>query len=153
MPQISETLKSRVSVRNALKLVTSGICLLGFAFNSFAIFDQFIGGKTITSSNLQPSVNGKLTAPAIVICRAVAFKTRRLSSNLSDYIENTLKLKDFFTASYLAKVKPDGTMDAIVIDQEFKPIYTAYSGTCYSLNTRFEVGKFNQKYPIASLFC
>ena len=136
-----------------LKLVTTVVCLVGFIFNSYAIFDQFVGGKTLLSSDIQPSANDKLTFPAIVICNSVAFKTRKLSSNLSDYIDNTLKLKEFFADWHLMSVTSDGTIEAVDIDQEFKPIYTAYYGTCYCLNTRFEVGRFVQRYPFKiSLF-
>ena len=150
LPKFPQYLASACKV---VKLVTCIACLMGFMFTTYKIFDQYAEGATLLSSDLYSSPNGKLTFPAVVICNSVAYNKRKLSSNLSDYVDNTLKLKDFFTSGYFFKVESDGSLSVMGIDQPFRAIYTAFYGTCYSLNTRYEVGKFVKMFPfVHSLF-
>ena len=56
----------------AVKFLTRIICFGGFVGNSFVIFKQFIGGKTLTSYDVQK--NTKLYLPSLTICSLSGYK-------------------------------------------------------------------------------
>ena len=129
---------------NLIKYATGLGCILGFIFNSYVIFEQYIGGKTLLSSDLQPSPDGSLMAPGIVICSHRAFKTDHLTTNIADFKKNTMALSDFLTEAFFLTAdhrSPHGNgVNRILNDKEkLKAIYSAQFGTCYFLNTRFQV--------------
>ena len=126
-----------------MKYATGLGCMLCFILNSYIIFDEYIGGKTLLSSDLQPSTDGHLMAPGILICSSRAYKTKSLVTDMADYKKNTMALDDFLIAAYYLD---DDSHDVNSIGKLFKPIYTPHYGTCYSLNTRFWVSKFVPPY-------
>ena len=122
-----------------IKYATGLGCMLGFIPNSYIIFDEYNGGKTLLSSDLPPSTGGHLMAPGILICSSRAYKTKSLVTDMADYKKNTMALDDFLIAAYYLD---SDSRDVNSMDKLFKPIYTPHYGTCYSLNTRFWVSKF-----------
>ena len=74
--------------------VTTALILFGlFCANSYMIFEQYIGKKMVTSSNVVVIETEKQTLPAIVICRENAFTDgKKDMSKLDAFLNNTLSL-------------------------------------------------------------
>ena len=74
--------------------VTTALILFGlFCANSYMIFEQYIGKKMVTSSNVVVVETERQTLPAIVICRENAFTDgQKDMSKLDAFLNNTLSL-------------------------------------------------------------
>ena len=74
--------------------VTTALILFGlFCANSYMIFEQYIGKKTVTSSNIVAVETNMQVMPAIVICRENAFTdVTKDMSKLDAFLDNTLSL-------------------------------------------------------------
>ena len=74
--------------------VTTALILFGlFCANSYMIFEQYIGKKMVTSSNVVVVETDRQTLPAIVICRENAFTDgKKDMSKLDAFLNNTLSL-------------------------------------------------------------
>ena len=74
--------------------VTTALILFGlFCANSYMIFEQYIGKKMVTSSNVVVVETERQTLPAIVICRENAFTDgKKDMSKLDAFLNNTLSL-------------------------------------------------------------
>ena len=74
--------------------VTTVLVLFGlFCANSYMIFEQYIGKKMVTSSNVLVVKNNIQAMPAIVICRENAFTdVTKDMSKLDAFLDNTLNL-------------------------------------------------------------
>ena len=74
--------------------VTTALILFGlFCANSYMIFEQYIGKKTVTSSNVVAVETNMQAMPAIVICRENAFTdVTKDMSKLDAFLDNTLYL-------------------------------------------------------------
>ena len=74
--------------------VTTVLVLFGlFCSNSYMIFEQYIGKKTVTSSNVVAVETNTQAMPAIVICRENAFTdVTKDMSKLDAFLDNTLNL-------------------------------------------------------------
>ena len=74
--------------------VTTVLILFGlFCSNSYMIFEQYIGKKTVTSSNVVAVETNMQAMPAIVICRENAFTdVTKDMSKLDAFLDNTLNL-------------------------------------------------------------
>ena len=74
--------------------VTTALILFGlFCANSYMIFEQYIGKKMVTSSNVVVVETEKQTLPAVVICRENAFTDgKKDMSKLDAFLNNTLSL-------------------------------------------------------------
>ena len=74
--------------------VTTALTLFGlFCANSYMIFEQYIGKKMVTSSNVVVVETERQTLPAIVICRENAFTDgKKDMSKLDAFLNNTLSL-------------------------------------------------------------
>ena len=74
--------------------VTTALILFGlFCANSYMIFEQYIGKKTVTSSNVVAVETNTQAMPAIVICRENAFTdVTKDMSKLDAFLDNTLSL-------------------------------------------------------------
>ena len=112
-----------------LKAITGMLCLVGFFFNSFIIFKQFIENETVTSSKLQK--NSKLFLPSVTICGFNGYK--RVAQSYSDfsmenYINNTIGLNEIL----LGKMDHDDTNDTIA-KWKITTTYSAYRGRCYTI--------------------
>ena len=112
-----------------LKTTIGMLCLVGFFFNSFIIFKQFIENETVTSSKLQK--NSKLFLPSVTICGFNGYK--RVAQSYSDfsmenYINNTISLNEIL----LGKMNHDDTNDTIA-KWKVTTTYSAYRGRCYTI--------------------
>ena len=74
--------------------ITTVLVLFGLFFsNSYMIFEQYIGKKTVTSSNVVAVETNTQAMPAIVICRENAFTdVTKDMSKLDAFLDNTLSL-------------------------------------------------------------
>ena len=116
------------------------ICLLGFFCNSYLIFDDFIDGNTVISTDIEQPTNEGLMSPSILICGKKSFKTTKLNTKLSDYIENSLKLDEFFEfAVFIPNEGGHLEHNTKDISDQLRAFYTIYFGTCYMLDAKIMV--------------
>ena len=124
----------------SLKVLIGVLCLLGFFFNSFIIFKQFIGKETVTSSKVQE--NTELYLPSLTLCGFSGFKSS--VNNYSDlelvkYVNNTVDLDEI-----LIEVidRDEMTLKAVTLldtmyDKsgrwKISTTYSAYRGRCYTI--------------------
>ena len=127
-----------------LKAITGMLCLVGFFFNSFIIFKQFIENETVTSSKLQK--NSKLFLPSVTICGFNGYK--QLAKSYSDfgmknYINNTISLNEIL----LDKLDHEETnINDTVSRWKVTTTYSAYRGRCYTIEYIKEVFHYHKFY-------
>ena len=116
------------------------LCLFGFFCNSYLIVLDFIDGNTVISTDLEHPKNEGLMSPSILICGQKSFKTTKLNTNLSDYIENSLKLEEFLEFVMFIP-GGDGILESKTkdISDQFRSFYTVYFGTCYMMDAKVMV--------------
>ena len=135
----SEKSPSSISPEQKLKIAKALFvlfCLSGFVCNSYLLFAQFIEGSTILSNDLKSAEHGMLQSPSVLVCGKMSFEKNILNTNLSEFIENSLKLDEFLKASlfYTATDRFDKPKAQNLIDQ-WRPFFTAFYGTCHKLET------------------
>ena len=119
-----------------LKIITAICCFSAFMTTSSWTISHYIDGKTIVSSDFRKSKDGELLVPSILICAATSFKETKMSVNISEYLENTLKLSEFLQFAVFYR----GSGHKVVpIHNQFHPIYTAFNGNCFLLNLQQKV--------------
>ena len=115
------------SVINTLKFLAITSCAAGFFIISWHLLKDFSSGSTIVSSNyIKMTADEKLLSPSILICNQTGFKSTRISTNLEDYLNDTIDSKDIFVDF--------GFMDQMNqpnIINKIRPIYTPYKGRCF----------------------
>ena len=115
------------------------LCLIGFFFNSYMIFKQFIDKETITSYKIQETPN--LYLPSITFCGQSGYK-RKVENyadfEIENYIENTVELSEivqevadqsnqtFSKPDIHSKVNGSGKWNIV-------ETYSAYRGRCYTM--------------------
>ena len=113
--------------------ITTVLVLFGlFCSNSYMIFEQYIGKKTVTSSNVVAVKTNTQAMPAIVICRENAFTdVKKDMSKLDAFLDNTLSL------IYYVDDNNDGVFEhyletnASMLKRE--SVYSFTRGLCYVL--------------------
>ena len=110
--------------------VTTVLVLFGlFCSNSYMIFEQYIGKKTVTSSNVVAVETNMQAMPAIVICRENAFTdVKKDMSKLDAFLHNTLNLTYYV----------DDNNDEIYLETNSSAlkreyVYSFTRGLCYVL--------------------
>ena len=132
-----------------LKAIVMILCFVGFFFNSFIIFKQFIGKETVTSYKIQDSK--ELHLPSITLCGYSGFK--RIVHTYDDltpdrYINNTIDVNEILmevvdnynnsiTAPY--SMTSEGPMYDKSRSWKIKTTYSAYRGRCYTIEYRKKV--------------
>ena len=109
--------------------VTTALILFGlFCANSYMIFEQYIGKKMVTSSNVVVVETERQTLPAIVICRENAFTDgKKDMSNLDAFLNNTLSL------SYDVSDKENDPLGKNSTRLKRQYIYSFTRGLCHVL--------------------
>ena len=130
--------------KNSLLMVLKGtvlvLCLVGFFFNSYIIFKQFIEKETVTSYKMQET--SKLLLPSVTFCGKSGFK--RIVENYSDfelenYINNTVKLSEI-----IKEVTDHNNNTYTIVPDRYTSFdgsgrwkiietYSAYRGRCYTI--------------------
>ena len=119
-------LKGLVIVLHFLTMVG---CLVGFIFNSSAIFNQYSQGATVTSMYDIPSPDG-FEFPVITFCNKSGFKKSGTFTSFKEYRDNTMKLEDFFLDADHRLLS--SLLEGSKANPEVKTINTMYRGRCYS---------------------
>ena len=84
-----------IKIWNLLKAATGILCMVCFVANSFYIFEQFIGRKTITSQDVKKYK--KLALPSVTVCNFSSFKKLMNEPDdieLQNYLNQTMNLED-----------------------------------------------------------
>ena len=124
-------------------------CLIAFIANSYAIFTQFIGKKTITSQNVEN--NDGLLLPSITICSLSGFKEQMVDYKdleLSNYLNKTLNLDEILLGYYDNDNKIDLNLTMMKADRalwKFTTTYSQYKGRCHTLTYQKLVRKYTRK--------
>ena len=130
----------------SLKVSITILCLIGFCFNSFMIFKQFVGSETVTSQKIQE--NSELYLPSITLCGPSGFK--RAVAKYSDlehenYLNNTVNLEDMLIHArdiYNNHIEAKFVKDKVYENSKIWKLtttYSAYRGRCYTMEYRKKV--------------
>ena len=130
---------------NILKGIIIMICLVGFFFNSFMIFKQFVENETVITNKIQE--NAKLYFPSITLCGFSGFKrivNQYAELKYENYINNTIDINEMLievadSDNIIWKAEPllDTTFDESG-KWQISTTYSAYRGRCYTI-------KYNKK--------
>ena len=122
-----------------IKFVAITSCAIGFLIISWQLFKDFSTGSTIVSSNyVKMTADETLQSPSVLICNQTGFKTSKISTNLEDYLNETLDPKDLFYDSGF--MNQDSRPDII---EKIRSIYTPYKGRCFVFEPAVKVTIFN----------
>ena len=114
-----------------LKYISAALCAFGFFIMSWQLMKDFLHGATIVSSNfVKQDLDETLMSPSILICNHTAFKSLRISTNLEEYLNDTIDPEDIFIDT--------GFMDQIIVGK-FRSIYTPYKGRCFVFQPSIKV--------------
>ena len=154
--------RQRQYFSRALKFVVVILCLVGFVFNSYYIFKQFIGHQTVTSFNIQE--NADLYLPSITLCGTSGYKEQvneYSDLRIENYVSNTIGITEILVSN--KKNESDMPGELPVQDTLFDELgqwrilttYSAYRGRCYTIEYREKVissfqNTFHKK-PIISI--
>ena len=121
--------------------VTTALILFGlFCSNSYMIFEQYIGKKMVTSSNVVVVETEKQTMPAVIICRENAFTDgKKDMSNLDAFLNNTLSL------SYDVSDKENDPLEKNSTRLKRQYIYSFTRGLCHVLKYIPQVYNWKRK--------
>ena len=128
-----------------LKTIVMFLCFIGFFFNSFIIFKQFIGKETVTSYKIQDS--RELLLPSLTLCGYSGFK--RIVNSYAHltpehYVNNTIDVNEILIEvidndnnSIKAPIALDMISKGPIYDKsktwKIKATYSAYRGRCYTI--------------------
>ena len=129
-----------------LKVTITILCLVGFCFNSFIIFKQFVGNETLTSHKIEENL--ELFLPSITLCGPSGFKSaveKYSDLELDNYLNNTVDLKDILINVY---DRDNNYIDAKSVEGInynksniwiVTTTFSAYRGRCYTIEYRKKV--------------
>ena len=120
-----------------LKFFTRVVCFIGFFYVTYNTITEYIEDKTLLSSDLEES--DKIESPVVVVCNQTSFKTRELSLNTHDYLNNTLTKEDFLLEAMLIQndiyMDTDNkTADYTSIKENVYSMPTLFYGNCYVIS-------------------
>ena len=128
------------------------ICLSAFVCNNYLLFSQFIEGSTILSNDLITPEKGELQAPSILVCGKTSFKEVRLDTKISDFEENSLRLRDFLVDSlFVSGEFANETFENVT--NKWISFHTAYYGSCHKLELEKMVKSIFSNYFMMIQFC
>ena len=116
---------STCSKLSILKFASFALCAWGFFTISWHLMKDFLQGATIVTSNYVGNNDETLLSPSILICNHTSFKKLRVSTNLKEYLDDTVDEKDIFVDAGLI-----GLNEKIFVDK-IRAIYTPYKGRCF----------------------
>ena len=121
----------------AVKFLTRIICFGGFVGNSFVIFKQFIGGKTLTSYDVQK--NTKLYLPSFTICSLSGYKEPMDDYGdieLERFLRQTLDLAEVIESVDQTKITE---MYRDTKTWELTTTYSQFKGACHTIRYKNKV--------------
>ena len=138
--------RQRQYISRALKFVVVILCLVGFVFNSYYIFKQFIGHQTVTSFNIQENL--ELYLPSITLCGTSGYKEQvdeYSDLRIENYVNNTIGITDILISNAPNKGDVAGKLPVqdTLLDElgqwRILTTYSAYRGRCYTIEYREKV--------------
>ena len=126
-----------------LKAIVMITCFVGFFFNSFIIFKQFIGKETVTSYKIEDTK--ELNLPSITLCGYSGFKRIVNSYNHlkpDQYVNNTIDVNEILMEvidndNNSIKSPFSEMSEGPLYDKsktwKIKATYSAYRGRCYTI--------------------
>ena len=127
------------SFSNLIKFLAITSCAIGFLIISWQLFKDFSTGSTIVSSNyVKMSTDETLQSPTVLICNQTGFKSSKISTDMEDYLNETLDPKDLFYD--LGFMNQDNRP---LIMEKIRSIYTPYKGRCFVFEPTVRVMIFN----------
>ena len=127
------------SFSNLIKFLAITACAIGFLIISWQLFKDFSTGSTIVSSNYVKMFSDEtLQSPSVLICNQTGFKSSKISTNMEDYLNETLDPKDLFYD--LGFMNQDNRP---LIMEKIRSIYTPYKGRCFVFEPTVRVMIFN----------
>ena len=120
----------------AIKVLSVIVCLIACVSNSYIIFTQFIGRKTITTQNVEH--NDELLLPSITMCSLSGFKEEIdefKDLELENYLNKTLQLEEILYGYYNNEhlFVNLTTMKANTALWKFTTTYSKFKGRCHTL--------------------
>ena len=138
--------RQRQYISSALRFVVVILCLVGFVFNSYYIFKQFIGHQTVTSFNIQENL--ELYLPSITLCGTSGYKEQvdeYSDLRIENYVNNTIGITDILISNAPNKGDVAGKLPVqdTLLDElgqwRILTTYSAYRGRCYTIEYREKV--------------
>ena len=137
--------KKNIYLRS-LKMTLMLMCFVGFFFNSFIIFKQFIGNETVTSTKIHE--NKELYLPSITLCGFSGFK--RIVDDYSDlklenFVNNTIELSEILITAFDTEQNSIDPKDVLEHNGnktnpwKIRTTFSAYRGRCYTIEYRKKV--------------
>ena len=127
------------SFSNLIKFLAITSCAIGFLIISWQLFKDFSTGSTIVSSNyVKMTSDETLQSPSVLICNQTGFKSSKISTDMEDYLNETLDPKDLFYD--LGFMNQDNRP---LIMEKIRSIYTPYKGRCFVFEPTVRVMIFN----------
>ena len=151
------TSETESTCMRTLKIMITLLCLIGFCFNSFIIFKQFVGNETVTSHKIEE--NFELYLPSITLCGPSGFKSaveKYSDLELEKYLNNTVNLKDMLIHVY---DRDNNYIEAKFVEGKILNIdksniwkitttYSAYRGRCYTIEYRKRVSIYSRIFRL-----
>ena len=137
--EAKEKLKSP-NLWTTLKFLTRIICFGGFVGNSFIIFKQFIGGKTVTSYDVQK--NTKLYLPSLTICSLSGYKKPMNAFGdleLESHLRETLDLAAVIESAEVIDRTKITEMYKDTKTWELTTTYSQFKGACHTIRYKNKV--------------
>ena len=127
----------------AIKVLSVIACLIACIWNSYIIFTQFIGNKTITSQNVEH--NDGLLLPSFTICNVSGYKEEMdefKDLELANYLNKTIHLEEILYGNF--DIYEDlfdnlTTMKANTDLWKFTTTYSQFKGRCHTLTYQKKV--------------
>ena len=139
-----------IKMWDILKAATGILCMVCFVANSFYIFEQFIGRKTITSHDAKKYET--LILPSVTICNFSSFKKLMSDSDdieLQNYLTQTIDLEEVLED--VGPVPENGLIseDPIIPEEMHNnaatwkrtTTYSPLNGRCYTIQYKKEVDR------------
>ena len=142
------SIEMKKKVYTAIKTITFIFCLAGFVCNSFMIFKQFIGKKTITSQDIEH--NKKLAVPSFTLCSLSGYKekiTKHQDLKLNNYLNKTFNLDEILISVITEDSKM--TFEQLIENKTFWEVTTTYTrnkGRCHTIRYTKKVLYIKRSY-------
>ena len=105
-----------------LKFASFSVLLASFGITAYSAFMSYLSGRTMVSSSILEYPESQ-NAPEFVICNKTGFKTIKKHLSVKDYVEDTLKLEDFFVSFK--------NEDLTELNYSIIPVNSIFRGRCY----------------------
>ena len=118
-------------------------CILGFWFNTVAIFHDWWEDTTMVSTKVVKAPDNSLETPIVLICNTSAYKNPVLEINTDSYKNNTMSFRDALIDVLIANNSLEGDVSELqpisIKEYSTKDIITVIHGTCLIIDPKTKV--------------